>query len=215
RHPLGEAGEAESGVLRERLYLQDIRDRANHVVDTSDITPRDFPDAMARIIPEIESKQTAVIVSSFGYKRGVPVDADFVLDMRFVENPFYIPALRPLSGRDEPVREFVLGYPFAKEFMDTVENLLRRMLPLYEKQSKHILRIAFGCTGGRHRSVAAAEELAARCRSLHLPVRLYHRDIRQEAAQIEERFDNESRAGAVHPNKSADSSGTPGSRRDE
>ena len=190
RHPLGEAGEAESGVQHERLYLQEIRNRANYVVDTSEIEPRNFPDAMAQIIPEIESKRTAVIVSSFGYKRGVPVDADFVLDMRFVENPFYIPELRPQSGRDEAVRTFVFAQPFFKEFLDKVESLLCAMLPLYEKQGKHILRIAFGCTGGRHRSVAAAEELELRCHSLQIPVRLYHRDLRHEAEQIEERFSN-------------------------
>jgi len=189
RHPLGEAGEAESGVQRERLYLQDIRDSADYVVDTSDIEPRNFPDAMARIIPEIESKRTAIVISSFGYKRGVPVDADVVLDMRFVENPFYIETLRPLSGRDESVRDFVLSAPFVKEFLDQVEGMLRDMLPLFEKQGKFILRLAFGCTGGRHRSVAAAEELAARCRRAQLPIRLYHRDFRQEEAQIKERFE--------------------------
>ncbi|MDO4572350.1 MAG: RNase adapter RapZ, partial [Clostridia bacterium] len=115
-------------------------------------------------------------------------DVDMVLDMRFMPNPFYIPALRPLSGLDAPVREFVLAQPQAPEFFDTLESHIRRLLPLYIAQDKRIFRICFGCTGGRHRSVAAAAEMARRFAGGEWNVRAYHRDIGFEAADIRERF---------------------------
>ena len=191
RHPLGDAGDAETGVGRERLYLQPLRDRANYILDTSDVKPRDFVGLMAKVLPEYESKdKLTLLCCSFGYKRGVPVDADLVLDMRFMPNPFYDPALRPLSGLDAPVRDFVLAQPYATEFLDNIENMLTTMLPLYAGQDKHILRVCFGCTGGRHRSVAAAEELARRFTGKGFAVRVYHRDFDAEAQDITERFRN-------------------------
>lgn len=191
RHPLGEAGEAETGVKRERVYLQPLRDRANYILDTSDVKPRDFMSLMSKVLPEYESKDTMTLLfCSFGYKRGVPVDADLVLDMRFMPNPFYFPDLRPLSGLDEPVRSFVLAQPYVHEFFETITHMLTAMLPLYAGQDKHILRVCFGCTGGRHRSVAAAEELARRFSGRGFAIRVYHRDLDEEARDISERFRN-------------------------
>ena len=129
--------------------------------------------------------QMSIVLSSFGYKRGVPVDADMVVDMRFVENPFYYENMRYLSGLDETVRDFVLRQPYVKEYLDHLEQCVTDILPLFEKQDKHILRICFGCTGGRHRSVAAAEEMAARLRKKGHAVRIYHRDMRRELQDIE------------------------------
>ena len=189
RHPLGDAGDAETGVKRERVYLQPLRDRANYILDTSDVKPRDFMGLIAKVLPEYESKDTMTLLfSSFGYKRGVPVDADIVLDMRFMPNPFYIPALRPLSGLDQPVKAFVLAQPYAETFFSDVEKMLSTMLPLYAGQDKHILRVCFGCTGGRHRSVAAAEEMARRFTGKGFAIRVYHRDFDAEARDIVERF---------------------------
>jgi UPF0042 nucleotide-binding protein len=133
-----------------------------------------------------------LLFCSFGYKRGVPVDADYVLDMRFITNPFYIPELRPLSGLDRPVQEFVASQPSVAPFFDGVEQMLSALIPLFEEQDKHILRVCFGCTGGRHRSVAAAEELAKRFVARGMNVRVYHRDISCEAADIKERFEKQS-----------------------
>ena len=189
RHPLSEAGDAATGVKRERVFLQPLRDRANYILDTSDVKPKDFPGLICKVLPEYESKNLTLLFCSFGYKRGVPVDADFVLDMRFMTNPFYIPELRPLSGLDLAVQEFVFAQPLVKEFFDGAEKMLDSLIPLYMEQDKHILRVCFGCTGGRHRSVAAAEEMAKRFVRRGMNVRIYHRDLSVEAAEIKERFD--------------------------
>ena len=185
RHPLGVSGEAESGVRTERGFLSVIRDAADFVLDTSDIPSRELSSCLEKIIPEMDQDQMTVVLSSFGYKRGVPVDADIVIDMRFVENPFYYEDMRYLSGTDEKVRNFVLKQPYVKEFLDHLEQSIIDLLPLFEKQDKHILRICFGCTGGRHRSVAASVDMAERLRSRGQAVRIYHRDIKRELQDIE------------------------------
>ena len=190
RHPLGEAGDAATGVKRERVFLQPLRDRANYILDTSDVKPKDFPGLIAKVLPEYECKCMTLLFCSFGYKRGVPVDADYVLDMRFMPNPFYIPDLRAFSGVDAPVRDFVLRQPSVLPFFKGIETMLDKLIPLYEAQDKHILRVCFGCTGGRHRSVAAAEEMARRFIGRGMNVRIYHRDLTTEAADIHERFEN-------------------------
>jgi UPF0042 nucleotide-binding protein len=190
RHPLGESGDANTGVKRERVFLQPLRNRANYILDTSDIKPKDFPGMIAKVLPEFESKTFTLLFCSFGYKRGVPVDADFVLDMRFLPNPFYVEELRPLSGMDAAVQEYVFSQKFVPEFLKGIENMLTEMIPLYIEQDKHILRVCFGCTGGRHRSVAAAEEMAKRFAGKGMNIRVYHRDLGSEAAEIKERFEN-------------------------
>ena len=190
RHPLGESGDANTGVKRERVFLQPLRNRANYILDTSDIKPKDFPGIIAKVLPEFESKTFTLLFCSFGYKRGVPVDADFVLDMRFMPNPFYVDELRSLSGMDAPVQEYVFSQKLVTEFFNGVESMLAEMIPLYIEQDKHILRVCFGCTGGRHRSVAAAEEMAKRFNKRGMNVRVYHRDLGCEAADIKERFEN-------------------------
>ena len=144
RHPLGDAGDAYTGVQRERAFLQSIRNRAAYVLDTSDIKPKDLSKTIAKVLPEYENKDITLLFCSFGYKRGVPVDADIVLDMRFIPNPFYIDELRPLSGLDKPLSDYVFSQPFARDFMDHTERMLRTTLPLYREQDKHILRVCFG-----------------------------------------------------------------------
>ena len=185
RHPLGLSGEAETGVRTERSYLAAMRDAADFVLDTSDIAARDLSSCLEKFVPEMDRDHMSVVLSSFGYKRGVPVDADIVVDMRFVENPFYYEEMRYQSGLDKQVRDFVLRQPYVGEYLDHLEKSITDMLPLFEKQDKHILRICFGCTGGRHRSVAAAEELARRLRNRGQAVRIYHRDIKRELQDIE------------------------------
>ncbi len=188
RHPLGQAGEAESGVESERVYLGELRNVATRILDTSDISARKFPSVIGKIIPEFSVNEMSLIVSSFGYKRGVPVDADFVIDMRFADNPFYYEAMRPLSGLDEPVFKFVMEQPYVVDYLDSLQKHILNMIPLFEKQDKHILRVCFGCTGGRHRSVAAAEAFAERMRNAGQSVRIFHRDLMREEEDISERF---------------------------
>ena len=189
RHPLGIAGEAESGVRNERAYLSSMRDAATFIFDTSDIAARDFSSFIEKILPETNGEGMSLVLSSFGYKRGVPVDADMVVDLRFVENPFYHEDMRYLSGLDQTVRDFVLKQPYMTAFLDSLQQNIMRLLPLFEQQDKHILRVCFGCTGGRHRSVAAAEEMARRLRASGQPVRIYHRDLNREADDIQQRFE--------------------------
>lgn len=192
RHPLGDAGDAETGVARERVFLQPLRDRANYIVDTSDNAPRDFDSLIAKLLPEFESEALSIVVGSFGYKRGVPIDADIVYDMRFSPNPFYRNDLRPLSGLDRPVSDYVLSQEGVKEFLDGAVSSVSALLPLFLNEDKRTLRIMFGCTGGRHRSVAAAEAfarqlIARRGSESDYTVRIYHRDIDAEAHDIQTR----------------------------
>ena len=188
RHPLGVAGEAESGVNAERTYLGELRGIATRIIDTSDIPARKFPGMIEKILPEFSPNEMSLVVSSFGFKRGVPIDADFVIDMRFADNPFYYEDMRSLSGLDEAVSSFVLAQPFVVEYLDQLQKNILRMIPLFEAQDKHILRICFGCTGGRHRSVAAAEAFARRMREAGQSVRIFHRDLVREEEDITERF---------------------------
>ncbi len=188
RHPLGEGGDAASGVRLERAYLGNMLAHADYVLDTSDVAARDVPKLMGKVLPEIGSPHMNLVICSFGYKRGVPVDADIVLDTRFAENPYYVPELRKLSGLDEPVINFLKDKPLMQDVLNWAVNLVKKALPYYEQQGKNLLRLCFGCTGGRHRSVYAAETVAKRLREEGIPVRVYHRDLMLEAADIESRM---------------------------
>ncbi len=188
RHPLGEGGDAASGVRLERGFLGSMLAHADYVIDTSDVAARDFPKLMKKILPEIGSPHMSLVICSFGYKRGVPVDADIVLDMRFAENPYYVPELKKLSGLDQPVIDFLKDKPLMEDVLDWTVDLVEKTLPCYEQQGKNLLRLCFGCTGGRHRSVYAAEAVAHRLREKGIPVRVYHRDLTVEAADIESRM---------------------------
>ncbi len=188
RHPLGEGGDAASGVRQERAIMGNMLAHADYVIDTSDVAARNFPKLMKKFLPEIGSPHMSVVICSFGYKRGVPVDADIVLDTRFAENPYYVPELRRLSGLDQPVKDFLKDKPLMTDVLDWAVNLVEKALPYYEQQGKNLLRLCFGCTGGRHRSVYAAETVANRLREHGIPVRVYHRDLSIEAADIESRM---------------------------
>ncbi len=188
RHPLGEGGDAASGVRLERAFLGNMLAHADYVVDTSDVAARNFPKLMKKILPEIGSPHMSLVICSFGYKRGVPVDADIVLDTRFAENPYYVPELRQLSGLDQPVIDFLKDKPMMEEVLNGALKLVKDTMPLFELQGKNLLRLCFGCTGGRHRSVYAAETMAQRLRADGIPVRVYHRDLVVEAADIESRM---------------------------
>jgi UPF0042 nucleotide-binding protein len=164
RHPLETTGGVQPSIEEERRLLVDLRARADKVIDTTHLTVKDLRDTLHSLYGEGTSGMLVQIVS-FGYKYGLPPSADLVLDVRFMENPFYIDALRPLSGSDEPVRQFVLGHPATRAFLDRLMPLLEFALPRYEEEKKARLGIAFGCTGGRHRSVTIADEVARRLRA--------------------------------------------------
>jgi UPF0042 nucleotide-binding protein len=176
RHPLETTGGVQPSIEEERRLLVDLRARADKVIDTTFLTVKDLRDTLHSLYGEGRSGMLVQLVS-FGYKFGLPPSADLVLVVRFMENPFYIDALRPLSGSDGPVRDFVLGHPATRAFLERLMPLLEFVLPRYEAEKKARLGIAFGCTGGRHRSVTIADEVARRLRaSWKGEVVIEHRD---------------------------------------
>jgi UPF0042 nucleotide-binding protein len=162
--------------------LQAIRQRAHRVIDTSEMSPQALRDEIhAAFAPGGEaSKALSIGVLSFGYKHGVPVDADLVFDVRFVPNPQYVESLRPRPGTDEEVRRYVMGWPQAQEFRQRLEEMVSFLLPQFVAEGKSHLTIAIGCTGGRHRSVVFVEQMGAFLRERGYEARIRHRDIDRE-----------------------------------
>lgn len=183
-HPLGLT--VQEGIQNEREILSGLKDRADYVIDTSFMQPLELRQALERVADE-RYVPFSLDIMSFGFKRGVPFEADMVLDMRFSPNPYYEPTLRYLSGQDEDVQRYVLADPDVAEMLEQVESMLLRLIPRYIEQDKRRLMVAFGCTGGRHRSVCAAQELYRRMKGRYHTT-LQHRDIAIEAASIRERM---------------------------
>jgi len=180
-HPLQGDGRLVDGIARERELVREVRAEADLVIDTSGLNVHEL---RAKIVGFFgtdtgESSLRATVVS-FGYKYGLPVDADLVVDCRFLPNPHWIPELRPKTGRDAAVRDYVLGQRGAKEFLDAYTEVLRLLAEGYEREGKHYVTLAVGCTGGKHRSVAMAEQLAARLRDEGIEVQATHRDLGRE-----------------------------------
>ncbi len=183
RHPLEAAGGVQPSIDEERRLLVDLRARADKVIDTTFLAVKDLRDTLHSLYGAGTSGML-VQVTSFGYKFGLPPAADLVFDVRFMQNPFYIPELRALTGSDAPVRDYVLGHPATKEFLTYVVPFLRFALPRYEAEKKARLGVAFGCTGGRHRSVTIADEIGARVREFWPgEIVVEHRDIDRPEAR--------------------------------
>ncbi|HEY3143626.1 MAG TPA: RNase adapter RapZ [Acidimicrobiales bacterium] len=181
RHPLSGGAEKEhlaAAIERERGLLDPVKAEADVVVDTTDLNVHDLRRRVVSLFPHEEpggGMQTTVL--SFGYKHGLPLDADLVFDCRFLPNPHWIDELRPLTGLDPAVRDFVLDQPAAKDFLGRLEDLMTQLLPAYVAEGKAYLTIAMGCTGGRHRSVALAEEVATMLRRHGFSPSTLHRDV--------------------------------------
>jgi UPF0042 nucleotide-binding protein len=179
RHPLAEAGEGLADAIeRERAILEPVKAEADVVVDTTELNVHELHARMLGLFGEETvdaSMQTRVV--SFGYKHGLPLDVDIVLDCRFLPNPHWVDGLRPLTGLEEPVRRYVLDQEAAGELMSRLDDLLGLLLPAYVAEGKSYLTLAFGCTGGRHRSVAIAEEVAAILERRGFAPTVVHRDV--------------------------------------
>jgi UPF0042 nucleotide-binding protein len=177
RHPV--EGEGVLGAIRaEREVLRRVRDEADVVIDTTALNVHELHDRIADLFaPGEESSSMETTVVSFGYKHGLPIDVDLVIDCRFLPNPHWVEALRPYTGLDEPVRRYVMDQPEAKELLDKLDDLFAFLIPAYEREGKAYLSIAIGCTGGHHRSVVIAEELASRIRAAGFEPTVHHRDI--------------------------------------
>jgi UPF0042 nucleotide-binding protein len=179
-HPLQGAGRLLDGLQRERVVLGDVRSNADLVIDTSDLNVHQLTDRITEAFGTDSTTQLKVTVISFGFKYGIPVDADFVADMRFLPNPHWVPELRPLTGRDDAVAHYVKSQPGAAEFLDGYLPVLRQVADGYLNEGKRFMTVAVGCTGGKHRSVAMSEEIAARLALQGYDVRATHRDLGRE-----------------------------------
>ncbi len=181
-HPLAEDGRVEEGVRRERVILENIRKASDYVIDTSNLLTRELKEELERIFVKNEEYNSLMVtVMSFGFKYGIPTDADLVFDVRFLPNPYYIDELKPLTGNDKEVRDFVMGSKEAEEFMEKLVDMIQFLLPNYVKEGKYRLVVAIGCTGGQHRSVTLANELYERMANRgNYGMKLYHREQREK-----------------------------------
>lgn len=178
-HPLQGDGRILDGIAEERALLADVKSRADVVVDTSDLTVHDLAREVRAAVSGDEDGLRVHVVS-FGFKYGLPLDADHVVDVRFLANPYWISELRHLTGRDEPVRDYVLGLPGARDFIARYADALEPVLAGYLNEDKRYVTIAVGCTGGKHRSVALSEAIAAELRERGHRVAVTHRDLGRE-----------------------------------
>ena len=178
QHPLARGESTLEGLKRETEMLKNLRARADYIIDTSNMKVARLWEEVKDLITSGESEKTFVLnVMSFGYKRGMPLGADMVFDMRFVPNPYYVKSLRSLTGNNKKVRDYVMKQEVARDFMDRTEKMLLDLIPYYMKEGKYSLNLAFCCTGGQHRSVSAANERADRLRAKGKRVTVEHRDL--------------------------------------
>ncbi len=166
------------GIRKERLALAEMRERADRVIDTSALSVHELREVItAAVLGAATGAAMTIAIVSFGYKYGIPLGMDLVLDVRFLPNPFFVPELRPLDGTDARVRDYVMKHAEARRFIDEITRLLGFLVPLYRRESKSYLTIGLGCTGGRHRSPTLADELAQRLERDGIAVQVRHHDI--------------------------------------
>lgn len=177
-HPLSPDGRIEDGVARERKILQDMQKKADYVIDTSNLLTRELKEELDRIFVQNEEYNSLMVtILSFGFKYGIPADADLVFDVRFLPNPFYIDELKHKTGNDKEVQDYVMNFPEAPDFLAKLSDMLHFLIPNYIKEGKYQLVIGIGCTGGRHRSVTLANELYQQMKDHgNYGLKLYHRD---------------------------------------
>jgi RNase adapter protein RapZ len=180
QHPLASEGSVLKGIKSEKEYLQPLREAADWIISTSHYNVHELKSVIVETAKKRNSASPiAIQILSFGYKYGPPFDADLIMDVRFLTNPYFIPDLKPLTGTADPVKRFVLSDPNCAPFLEKYMDLLTFLIPLYEKEGKSYLTIAVGCTGGRHRSVAIAEYLYGKLKKPGLWISLSHRDMEQ------------------------------------
>lgn len=178
KHPLAVGERVLDGIAAERLLLEDLKGAADLVVDTTDLNVHELRDRLSELFDADQrggALQTSII--SFGYKHGLPIDVDLVFDCRFLPNPHWVEELRPLTGTDPRVRDYVLSQPETAPFLAELESLFALLIPAFEREGKAYLSIGIGCTGGRHRSVVIATELARLLESHGVSPRVHHRDV--------------------------------------
>ncbi|GAB6149448.1 MULTISPECIES: RNase adapter RapZ [Clostridium] len=181
-HPLAPGGRLIQGIELERRRLNEVKYKANNIIDTSNMTQMQLREKIWRIYGDDEQIENRLIIDvlSFGFKYGIPVDADLVFDVRFLPNPYYIPELKQFSGDDKEIQDYVLGFKETKEFIAKLDDMLQFLIPNYIKEGKIQLVVAIGCTGGRHRSVTIANAIYDRLKEKGHKVSKEHRDINED-----------------------------------
>lgn len=178
RHPLVSKGSISEGIREERILLEDIRGNADKIIDTSRLTPQQLKEEIVGFYTQDKTRERLfIILVSFGFKFGLPLDADLVFDVRFLPNPHYVPRLQPLTGNEKEVKEYVESWAITGKFLEKVQEMLTFLLPCYSKEGKSQLVIAIGCTGGKHRAVVITNKLATFLQELNFQVAVEHRDI--------------------------------------
>lgn len=180
-HPLAGDARLEDGVRRERAILEDVKKQADYVIDSSKLLTRELKEELDRIFVHNEEYNSLIVtVMSFGFKHGIPADADLVFDVRFLPNPYYIDDLKYLTGMDKGVQDYVMSFPEAGLFLDKLTDMVQFLIPNYVREGKYQLVIGIGCTGGKHRSVTLSNELYKRLKNQgNYGLTIYHRDIKQ------------------------------------
>lgn len=177
-HPMAREGRLEAGIARERKKLEPLKNRADTIVDTSDLTANQLKNEITRSYTDgFAPPSITITVLSFGFKEGIPMDADLVFDVRFLPNPFYIEALRSMTGNDEPVQSYVMAFDETKKFMEKLLDMLLFLIPNYVREGKNQLTVGIGCTGGKHRSVTLTNKLGEVLKSSGFRVVIVHRDV--------------------------------------
>ena len=181
KHPLSPEGKIIDGIQKEREMLAEIREKANHIIDTSNLLPQQLKEEIVNIFVEGKKYEGIIIdVMSFGFKYGIPVDADLVFDVRFLPNPYYIAELKSLSGLDNGVQDYVLQWEQTQVYLEKLQDMIEYLIPYYVEEGKSQLVIAIGCTGGMHRSVTMAEVMYQRLKEKDHRVIKHHRDIEKD-----------------------------------
>jgi UPF0042 nucleotide-binding protein len=181
KHPLVIEGRIQHGIDKERKILEEAKKRANYIIDTSKLLTRELKVELSKIFIEGKKYENLIItVLSFGFKYGIPSDADLVFDVRFLPNPYYIPELRQKTGNENEIKDYVMQWEVSNKFIDKLEDMISFLIPNYIQEGKNQLVIAIGCTGGKHRSVTLANELFSRLIKQEYSINIYHRDVEKD-----------------------------------
>ena len=181
-HPLAQGERVDKGIMRERQKMEFLKKEADYIIDTSRLLTRELKTELEKIfVQDEEFNSMYVTILSFGFKYGIPADADLVFDVRFLPNPYYIPTLKPLTGNDPAVYDYVMAAPQAKEFQRQLFEMVKFLIPNYIAEGKNQIVISIGCTGGKHRSVSMVRALESQMKSLPYTVKMEHRDIERDA----------------------------------